>query len=135
MKIFNIFESNKIRYIILALFTVLQIISVSPLLDVRFENLFVVTYALYFAIGFLSTNWLQALKNLLLFTVPVVLIIVIFLFILSAMQGKWTDFMNTIDTAFTMWELVLLISTPLFILGFAIRVLILMGLRHDPNRV
>jgi hypothetical protein len=135
LKIFNIFESNKIRYIILALFTVLQIISVSPLLDVRFENLFVVTYALYFAIGFLSTNWLQALKNLLLFTVPVVLIIVIFLFILSAMQGKWTDFMNTIDTAFTMWELVLLISTPLFILGFAIRVLILMGLRHDPNRV
>ncbi len=119
----NIFNNQKIRWSIIFLLALLQIASVTIFSDSYFENLFYFVNLTYFALGFFSLDFRQALKNISLVTLPVVILMILILLLIAALSGKISGVIVAIDVAFKMWALILMVAMPVFIFGFGVRTL------------
>ncbi len=120
----NIFNSSKIRWSIIFLLAVLQIASVTLFSESDSVNLFYIVTLTYFALGFFSLDLRQAVKNISLVTLPVVVLITLILLFIALLGGKISGVLTAVDVAFKMWALILFVSLPIFMFGFGLRLLI-----------
>jgi|GEM_PF-3770314 len=128
----NILQNSKVRFSALIILAALQIICFTIVPQPYSDYLFYLINLSYFLLGFLSSDWKQATKNIIWVTIPTIVLIALTLFIIPIINGKSVQFYSILKIALQLWALILTIGFPIFLLGFGARLLVFstLKLRH-----
>ncbi len=117
----NLLNTKYIRIAIIFALAALQVASVTFIAERYADNLFYFVNLTYFALGFLSIGWRQAVKNISLVTLPAVIVIALLLLVISILNGRIDNAVATIKVSFMLWGLILAVGLPIFLFGFCLR--------------
>lgn len=126
----KLFESKKSRFIIISILGALQIASFTIIPKEYSTNLFLIVNLSYFFLGFISTDWKEACKNILLVTVPVFFFMTLIFLVPAIIKGNITNFFWPIKAGLQIWSLTLIVGVPIFLLGFGSRYITLFILKR-----
>lgn len=116
----NLLDNKKIRFFIILALGFLQVAGVT-IPEPYAEYLFLGVNLAYFLLGFLSTNWRQATRNLVYSTVPVAIMMMALLLVIALRNHKISEVAQTVELSLMIWGVILLVAVPLFALGFGLR--------------
>lgn len=117
--------SKKIKVALVLTLIISQILSVTLLGDVFDGNLFLILHFGYVAVGFLSVQVWQAMKDFALLTIPCVFLITGLMLSLAFMGGISAGEVSTAFTVpFFLWGMLMYVAAPFFVGGFLSRLVL-----------
>ncbi len=117
----NLFKNYKVRFSILALLGILQITCATITSKPYSDHFLYLVYPAYFALGFLSLDWKQAIRNIISAAIPWVSFIMLILLVIRFTNINLDYTYRIMNTSTTLWTLIAMFGLPAFLLGLGLR--------------